>query len=400
MIFPKLPLWAAVLLTASDVLFILAMGDPLGGRPMKMFEYLIAALVLAVLICMAIIIAKLNVDWNDAFEGFLPSKTIFANGGLYISVGILGATVMPHGLFLGSALATQDRISTDPLTTELPSHLKSQEQSDENAIVQPRSFFGRIHGFVIYALHVVRSNDEYAAKPKLHIHRENNSLGFVQAHIYHGIVNMAISLLGFAVLINSLILVLAASVFFHGTGSSAAPASLFDAHDLIRENVGKPAALLFALALLASGQSSSIIATVAGQCVSEGFLQWKVSPVIRRLLTRLLGLIPSTVVAAAVGQSGINTLLVASQVVLAIVLPFVTLPLIWLTSSKKIMSVRRDLAPTDSGLTETGNETTDSQAMVDFSNGKIVTGVGIVIWLVMVAANAYVIITLAMGDGQ
>lgn len=104
------------------------------------------------------------------------------------------------------------------------------------------------------------------------------------------------------------------------------------------------------------------------------------------------------VVAASVGQSGIDALLVISQVVLAIVLPFVTLPLIWLTSSKKIMSVRRDLAVSNSGL-ETGNEVKDPQQLVDFSSGKIMTGIGLLIWLIMVIANAYVIITLAMGKG-
>jgi len=176
---------------------------------------------------------------------------------------------------------------------------------------------------------------------------------------------------------------------------------LFDAHDLIQDNVGKAAALLFALALLSAGQSSSIIATVAGQSVSEGFLQWKVSPVVRRLLTRLIGLIPSMIVAVAVGRSGIDTLLVASQVALAIVLPFVTFPLIWLTSSKKVMSVRKSRVTSELDSEPQSGITDPERALplVDFSSGKIATGIGLLIWLIMVAANAYVIITLAMGKG-
>ncbi|KZP29379.1 Nramp-domain-containing protein, partial [Athelia psychrophila] len=83
LIWPALPLWAGVLLTAGDVIFVLALGDPLGGRPTKMFEWLVAVLVLGVIVCMSIIIAKVDVNWEQAFDGFVPSKTIFASGGIY-----------------------------------------------------------------------------------------------------------------------------------------------------------------------------------------------------------------------------------------------------------------------------------------------------------------------------
>lgn len=126
----------------------------------------------------------------------------------------------------------------------------------------------------------------------------------------------------------------------------------------------------------------------------------KMKPVVRRLLTRLLGLIPSMVVAIAVGRPGINALLVASQVALAVILPFVTFPLIWLTSSKKIMSVRQPQV-TSSSVPESegdGINTDQPQPLVDFSNGKFAIGIGAIIWLIMVTANSYVIISLAMGN--
>jgi metal iron transporter len=121
-----------------------------------------------------------------------------------------------------------------------------------------------------------------------------------------------------------------------------------------------------------------------------------------------MGLIPSMVVAIAVGRSGIDTLLVASQVVLSITLPFVTLPLIYFTSSKRIMSVRRPSSPEGVQLEMQTSpiviqdhprveDVEDFQDMKDFSNGKIVTGIGIVIWIVILAANVYVIVTTAMG---
>jgi metal iron transporter len=108
------------------------------------------------------------------------------------------------------------------------------------------------------------------------------------------------------------------------------------------------------------------------------------------------------VVAIALGRPGIDTLLVASQVALAIILPFITFPLIWLTSSKKIMSVRKFEVTFEPG-SETEGCTEDPERalpLVDYSSGKIATGFGVLIWLIMVAANAYVIITLAMGNGN
>ncbi|KAF8971905.1 natural resistance-associated macrophage protein-domain-containing protein [Flammula alnicola] len=370
LLFPKLELWHGVLITACDVIFVLGMGDPLRGKPVRMFELLISAMVIAILICMVVIISKVHVNWALAFAGYIPSKHVFASGGVYTSVGIIGATVMPHSLFLGSALATQDR--------------------------PPAS--------------------AYSTAATRHSERQNNSFEFIRAHIYHGTVDVVGSLLGFAVMINSLILMLASAVFFYGKGQTggAGPASLFDAYDLIRDIVGKPAAMLFAIALLCSGQSSSLIATVAGQAVCEGFLQWRVSAVVRRLGTRLLAILPAMAVAFAMGRPGINSLLVASQVVLAIVLPFTTFPLLYCTSRKVIMDVRKTrpdalavpATPTVVELPQalrnrdTGAvERADTDQVVDYSNGKLSIGVGVVIWLVIVTANMYVIVELGLGSG-
>lgn len=166
---------------------------------------------------------------------------------------------MPHSLFLGSALATQDRISSEPPKTLLHSPTGSQEsfpQSNGKTISYPRRLFKIA---IRYIASVFRINGEIedTVKPKRHADRENNSLAFVQAHLYHGIFDMAISLLGFAVIINSLcvlicalvgrtdclyafrILILASAVFYFGSDKTSSPASLFDAHDLIRDNVGK-----------------------------------------------------------------------------------------------------------------------------------------------------------------
>jgi len=123
---------------------------------------------------------------------------------------------------------------------------------------------------------------------------------------------------------------------------------------------------------------------------SSTFLQ----PIFRRLLTRMLSMIPAMVVAIALGKPGINALLVASQVVLSIVLPFVTFPLIWCTSSKSIMRVAKTPADT---VTPTTGDQEAAVEYVDYSSGKIVTGLAVAIWLLIVTANMYVIVELAIG---
>lgn len=167
------------------------------------------------------------------------------------------------------------------------------------------------------------------------------------------------------------------------------------------------AAVLFALALLCAGESAGITATLAGQIVSEGFLRWHVSPVIRRALTRLIGLIPSMLVAAIMGRAGLNALLVASQVVLSFVLPFVAFPLVWITSNSKLMSVRRGSGPGErddplggpgGDLRRVADPESNEYEMVDYSNGKMVMIIGYAIWLLVLVANAYLLVTLAMGE--
>ncbi|KAG2118157.1 smf Mn2+ and Fe2+ transporter [Suillus discolor] len=417
LLFPALPLWAGVLITGADVLLVLGLGNPLHARPAKVFEWVIAVLVFAVLICMAVIIGKINVAWGQAFDGFVPSQTIFGSGALYTSVGILGATVMPHSLFLGSHLATQDRLSKNSPIPDSPLSDKVRElEPIEVASRRERSqHLGQAIWRQLQSWFVVSRAELEAlnARPKSHKHRENNPLEFIRSHLYHAIVDVVSSLLGFAVIINALILILASAVFYYGSGArgSESPASLFDAHTLINNTIGQAAALLFALALFASGQSASLVATVAGQSVSEGFLNWKVSPVVRRLLTRMIGLIPSMTVAIVVGPNGVNLLLVASQVILSIILPFIIFPLIYLTSSSRIMRVHKtapehtDISPPAEASflpalssLDSDPEIIQTEDFVDFSSGKFMTSLGWLIWLVIVVANVYVLVTLGMGQ--
>ncbi|THU79102.1 natural resistance-associated macrophage protein [Dendrothele bispora CBS 962.96] len=424
LLFPKLELWHGVLITTCDVVFLLCLGDPLRGKPLKWFELLIGGLVLSVMVCMCIIISKLNINWGDTFEGYLPSKYVFPNGAAYISVGIIGATIMPHSLFLGSALATQDRTGVN----------SNSSDSNTDNILFLTNFLKRTYTFLRHSFETSFRVPPPTLKEQVNRYAdwENNSGQFVKSHIYHGTVDIVMSLLGFAVVINSLILILASAVFFYGHVDGAGDAGLFDAYDLIKELVGPGAATIFAFALLFAGQSSSIIATVAGQAVAEGFIRWRVSPIFRRLLTRLIAVIPSMAVAVALGRPGIDALLVASQVVLSIVLPFISFPLVYLTSKKSIMCVKvpassanpraksgttnhEDLSgmahatlPVYGGGETLGDhdekdreekelESQPEDIVLDYSNNLVVTLLAFGIWLVIVVANVYVIVTLGSG---
>lgn len=177
---------------------------------------------------MAIIIAQVDVHWGDAFDGFVPSSALFQHGALYTckrrencvlvalwlmhppAIGIIGATVMPHSIFLGSALATQNRL---PDSADKLSRVDSSFTVDSETTCVPRTFKFSIpapadllrcfrRGFVD-AFRVVPA-DQTASEPKTHADRENNSYAFVRAHIYHGTIDISISLLGLAVVINSL----------------------------------------------------------------------------------------------------------------------------------------------------------------------------------------------------
>ncbi|KAG6889366.1 hypothetical protein C0995_001431 [Termitomyces sp. Mi166 len=336
------------------------------------------------------------------------------------TVGILGATVMPHALFLGSSLAARDRVSLapPPAPPSLP------------GTAPPMTLRARVIEFFAPLFRVTRAERVAAVKDyrTRYGERENNPLLFVRQHLTHSIVDVVTSLLALAVPINSAILILSATVFFEGPDDhdhpTETPAGLFDAYALIVKHMGNGAGTLFALALLCAGQTSSITATLSGQIVAEGFIEWRVSPFLRRLMTRLITLIPSVVVATAVGRSGINTLLVASQVTLSVVLPFIAFPLIYLTSSKVVMRVRKppqqQPAPGDSDTAslheavaalpvpepEVGENrpmaekvegaAVSSDEMIDFSNGWVLSGVAYLIWAVVLVANGYAIVSLGL----
>jgi manganese transport protein len=265
-----IPLLYGILLTAFDVLLILF----LQNKGFRYIEALVIALIATIGICFGVELFWSSPDVGDLMLGFVPSAEIVKNPEmLYIAIGILGATVMPHNLYLHSA------------------------------IVQTRQF-------------------------------EQTPLGKRQA-IRFSTWDSTIALF-FALFINAAILILAGAVF-HTSGHNDV-AEIGDAYHLLSPLLGTTvASILFGVALLASGQNSTLTGTLAGQIVMEGFLNLRLRPWLRRLITRLIAIIPAVIVTAMYGDSGTVNLLILSQVILSLQLSFAVVPLVRFTGSKAKM---------------------------------------------------------------
>jgi manganese transport protein len=265
-----LPLLAGVLITAFDVLIVLA----LQGRGFRIIEAFVITLIASIAACFAYEIFFARPLWLEAAAGFLPHAEILRNREmLYIAIGILGATVMPHNLYLHSS------------------------------VVQTRAF--------------------------------GNSSRDRREAIRYAVLDSTLAL-GFALFVNAAILVLGAAAF-HTRGLSNV-AEIAEAYKLLSPVLGVSlASTVFACALLASGQNSTLTGTLAGQIVMEGFLEIRLKPWLRRLITRSIAIIPAAFVIGFAGEGEVTALIILSQVVLSFQLPFAIIPLIQFTGDRAKM---------------------------------------------------------------
>ena len=204
------------------------------------------------------------------------------------------------------------------------------------------------------------------------------ALSAIRNCLTYSIVELAFALFTFALFVNSAILITAGASL--SNSSSAQGADLFDIHDLLSSTITPIAGTIFALALLLSGTSAGIVATIAGQMVSEGSLNWKCAPWLRRLLTRLISITPSIIIAAAVGRDGLSAALNGTQTALSVILPFVSAPLIYFTCRNKYMTV----------------STVDGES-VKMSNHWIIAVLAVLIWSVIAVMNVALLVLVGLG---
>lgn len=265
-----IPLVAGVLITVFDAFLLLL----LMNKGFRFLEAFVITLLCVIAACFVIQIIAAKPSFSLILQGFLPSSQIISNSEmLYIAMGIIGATVMPHNLYLHSS------------------------------IVQTRAY-------------------------------ERNKEGKLEA-IRWATLDSTIALM-LALFINAAILIVAAAAF-HGSGHAYVE-EIEQAHTLLSSLLGLGiASVLFAVALLASGINSTVTATLAGQIVMEGFLRLRLPPWVRRLITRGLAIIPVVIVTVIYGDKGTAQLLIFSQVVLSMQLPFAVIPLLGFVSNRQKM---------------------------------------------------------------
>ncbi|HEU5040550.1 MAG TPA: Nramp family divalent metal transporter, partial [Gemmatimonadales bacterium] len=265
-----IPLIWGVCLTALDVLLILL----LQHKGFRWLEAFVITLIATIGICFAIELVMARPDIAEVARGLVPTTQIVTNPVmLYIAIGILGATVMPHNLYLHSSIVQTRRVAPDD--------------------------------------------------------------GAKREAIKFATIDSTLALL-FAFFINAAILILAAATF-HRTGHQNV-ADIGDAFQLLAPLLGTTlASTLFAVALLASGQNSTITGTLAGQIVMEGFLDIRLPAWLRRLITRLIAIVPAVIVTALYGEKGVGSLLILSQVILSLQLSFAVIPLVQFTGERRKM---------------------------------------------------------------
>ena len=295
------PLALGVVLTVVDVLVVLLAYKPNGSlKVVRWFEAFVSLLVGLTVICFTIELFFVDLGpARDIFTGFLPSRAVLEGDGLYLSLAILGATVMPHSLYLGSGVV-QPRLRDYDIK-------KGYYKPDETEI----------------------ENNHENYRPSLDAIRD--TLSFIVAELL-------VSLFTVALFVNCSILIVSGATLY-GTTQNSQEADLFSIYNLLCDTLSKAAGTVFALALLFSGQSAGIVCTLSGQMVSEGFLNWTIAPVLRRSATRAVAITPCLILVLVAGRNGLSGALNASQVVLSLLLPFVSAPLIYFTSSKRIMRV-------------------------------------------------------------
>ncbi|KAL6717556.1 NRAMP-like transporter smf-3 [Lecanora helva] len=355
----KVPLAWGCVITVVDVLVILIFYSSQGSmKRLHFFEYFVIALVLGVVICFCIELSFIHrhahITVGEVFKGYLPSSTVVDGQGIYLSCGILGATVMPHSLYLGSGMVQSRLLDFDRKAgNEIP---EATESSSKNSY-----------------------------RP---------SLAAINSCMSYSIAEVCIALFTFALFVNSAILIVAGASL--SSNPSAEDANLFGVHDLLSSTLAPVAGTLFALALLLSGTSAGIVCTIAGQLLSEGALNWKIPPWLRRLLTRSISIIPSIIIAGSVGKKGLSATLNATQVALSVALPFVSAPLIYFTCRNKYMVV----GGTDS-IERAGTpqefEVGQVSGVKKMRNHWLASIIAVLIWLIITIMNVALLVLLGLG---
>ena len=336
---------------------------------------------------------------------------------LYQACGILGATVMPHSLYLGSGIVqprllaydtahgnihntpspsapSQNSQSSTPKSTSQGSRAQADSHSQDS--MAPRQPTNDRHSRPASPAPSTASSESTTSTATASTSAETTeryrpSLAAIRHCLPLSILELSLSLATFALFVNSSILIVAGATL--SSIPDAADASLFSIHDLFSKSLAPFAGTVFALALLLSGTSAGIVCTIAGQMVSEGQLGWATKPWVRRLVVRSISITPSIIVAGSVGKAGVSAALEGTQVALSVILPFVSAPLVWFTCRAKYMGAG------DSQGSGDENEEDGPRQQKNMRNSVLMSVVAVVIWGIIVVMNVAALVLVGLGKG-
>lgn len=391
----NIPLPIGVLLTIVDVLIILKYFNPANGdmRVVRSFEIIVAFFVMLTVLCFVIELFQINIPNKDlVWKGiFLPSKDLVQDDGLFVSLSILGSVCMAGSILLQSNIVHARLRNYD---------IKLGNYSiDNNKMVSTNKSTTKTK---------IDEPVELETTANQITHENENNIDFTEyepsyeavTHAYkYTVIELLASIFTVALFANAAIeVVAAASMTESDTSDVMNDADLYTIYNILSKNLSKTAGTLFALALLFSGLCGGFTTTLTGQIIADGFLDWSLPLNIRRSLSRVVAVLPCLILVFVSGKKGLGAALNASQVILSLLLPFVTFPLIYFTCNKKIMSVKRK-KNLDSVTTEVVDINEDEEyEMVDMSNGKLTTVFAVSLWLLVSGLNIYLLFNFSTGS--
>jgi metal iron transporter len=335
----NIPTWGGCIISVVDTLLILLVYTPKGElRRVRVFEVFVGALVITIFVTICVTLSMVSEPARDVFLGFIPSKAIFSGTGLYESCAMLGGILMPHSLYVGSSMTRSRLYDYDT---------KSGQAGDATPDSSSQSY-----------------------RP---------SVRAIKACMSYSIAELVFTLFTVGLFVNAALVIISGSAFYNSADSDTAiNGDLPGLYSIFVKDVAPAAGTLFAISLLFSGMSAGIVATMAGQIVMEAAINIRLSPFLRRLVTRCIAIIPALIIAVSTGEAGLAQALVACNYILALALIVITAPLLYYPCRNKYMTI------------------VDGPTVTSFKNtlpNSIASGL---VWLLVLFMNVATIVLLAL----
>ncbi|KAK1774061.1 natural resistance-associated macrophage protein-domain-containing protein [Copromyces sp. CBS 386.78] len=363
---PKLPLAAACFMSVVETLLVLLFYTDTGElRRVRILEAFVSVLVMVVFVTICIALSMVDHSTGTTREilrGYVPSRDIFVDTGPYASCAILGGTLMPHALYVGTSLS-RARLYDYDAKRSLPSSSSTRQSQSSSP-----------------------SSD---SQETLQTYRP--SLRAIKSCLGYSVAELTFTLFTVAIFVNSALLIIAGSAFYTKNTSEEEEEEisedLYSLYALFTTSIAPAAGIMFAVSLLFSGISAGIVSTMSGQIIMEGALDIRLNPFLRRLITRCVAIVPALVIALAVGKEGLSKALLACNYLLATALIPITFPVLWYTCRGKYMMVPAEDG--DDGGAETG--------MVDMKNNLVTASVAWLLWGLVVVMDVATVVLVGLG---